>query len=345
MNLINYDYSVVDDDLMKCINTFNNSNDLDIKMDALNFLTTLKNYIYTLRQSKNINKKEMYNKFLMILENSDFMDISNIINCYYDQFMQNFIKNEKYLLRILNQQKDLISKFNLHNNCINDVHIDASNIYNLVTSYYDSENDQKSLLLFNMMIFNGRILGYNNLNYLGQTVSYKVPDKEYIILNDNFDFDMLLTIIHEMAHVKYTKQVKSIALHNDYNKYIYESCYMEVPPYKEERDFLKFLAQSGNKILEKLAINETVNILSSYQCFADKINNPGMFYDRNTAITRLKTIYGHLLSNMMLQDKSIKLNDYKDLDIDFYSLIDNYGEDAIINSVTAPLDAIKKLRK
>ena len=122
-------------------------------------------------------------------------------------------------------------------------------IYNLLHSFYISKGDTQSLLILELLLLKKNIIEIGKDGALGEAVFTNYSDNQYIKLQRNHNFLDAVSLVHEIAHIKYYFLALKDRNPIDINKFYYIKQFIEAYPKYQEQAFCNYLL-SKNIYLE-----------------------------------------------------------------------------------------------
>lgn len=241
MKILNDDYSVVKNDLEKCLNVLKNSN---------NTYDLISAYIGLMDFYEDIQLKKELKKYLpelnRITEDKKTKLIREEISKNINDSFKNTGIDEKYYLSIMkelystiNKNIDLNKKIDLTYSILDD-----ETIYRTLYCYF-MENDYKLLELLNKYKDNKTLLKGILPYGKGITSASNIFDNIYIKIKETSDFGEMISILHELSHARYFEEFIRDSDNKNYTSFICQNLFCEVYPRLQEKMFLRFLIHNN----------------------------------------------------------------------------------------------------
>ena len=325
-------------ELQDAINILYQSNDSEKLLDAYTAIISFK---YELPAFSDEYKDTIITDINDISKTNTWQELTKLSNIKRIQSFENYRKIRPYLLNLLTEQKKIIKlltpKFQMSNQ--NYQSYLENDIYLLLQDYY-LQNDFSSLEILNDCIQNECIFNTSLNNCVGKSVVSNALKNPYLGLKSTNNLDMMLTIVHEVAHIKEFLQIKETESYKTLNDYIYQRDYNEVTAKKAEFDFLTYLLEHGyceadvkNMLVSKLLYSQSlINNISSTECECSTL------LELQQTLSKLRDYYGNTLVSFYEPDSS-------DIFIRCELLDDiAHDEEKVVESVI-PLKVISKVIK
>lgn len=347
MNLINDDSKVAISDLQRALHVLKCSSNSDRKLDAYTGLRIFQN------QSSTINNKEIceiFREFDSLRTSSDLREILQMQREYVLESFQNYQNNSTYIKKIFKKQQDLINKVKPAHSFIikQSTPISANDIYKTVAHYY-LKNDKESLAILNELIMKRNILASNVRGVSGQTIICKTFNNDYLGIVESYDFYTMLTLVHEIAHIKRIRNLKKQPGYEKINRYIRQNDFLELPPYLAEKKFLEYLINHDYYIDEAIKYQLIENVMRYSMCIDFLLKNDDNLSRQSpgNVLSSLRILYGNLFSNLKMRNNDANIEDW-DYNSPFISqdLVEQtFSKDELVESALYPLEQAKKLVK
>lgn len=205
-------------------------------------------------------------------------------------------------------------------------------IYNLLHKFYISKGDTQSLLILELLLLKKNVIKIGNDGALGEAVFSNYSDNQYIKLQRNHNFLDAVSLVHEVAHIKYYYLSLKDKNPVDVNKFFYVKQFIEAYPKYQEQAFCDYLL-SENIYIEDVRhylLQDLYNHGKRIEKFLDKMN-----------FNNYRVIDGKIGADLLIQsgidDDTIR----KSGDYEFYSKeFTNLDKDSL---VSYDIDTIKKI--
>ncbi|MBR4618930.1 MAG: hypothetical protein IKO49_06465 [Bacilli bacterium] len=336
MKFISDDYSVIEQDFNRIIDTLDNIDDKDILVSAYRGLEV---FNHILISSDIADRKKLTH---LKQTNKNYSLANNIVKKYMIDNLKQFKKDKNFYIDLYKNIFILINN-NLQSKYIPNrpyTKISEYDMYRILSLYY-IDNDYDSLELFNNRIKQNKVLEIpENDNITGEALSSKLFDTTYITATKTADFEQMITILHENSHAKYFDLIEKNKSHKEYNQFIYQNNFIEVYPEIEEQKFIKFLIDN-NLMIEDIKVyllRKLATLYNGVYKIVKTLND-----DKLPSIGTIRHMNGLIYSCLLIED-NIKIEDLKEIEnttLEYY-YDDNYNHDDIIE---APIYLVKEIQR
>ncbi len=309
MKIFTKDFELIQNDIKEGIKQLNQSKNPDRLAECLSFVNFL---------NKNIaipNNIEKYNKELESININPICEYIAMqkIKSYYSKNIKNLNRNygmlnllSKEISGSLNNTKQHVD---INYNLINRADYSEEEMYTIIKEYYEELHDLESLELFNYLIQEKSIYDTDFSDYLDALVTTSIPlNKSYILTSNNHSIETIVSLIHEIRHLKEWLKIK-----NSHRLFQYRSCnnFVEVGAKYEEKNFIA--AMLSKPELKEKAINmhyynyeKLISVLGPLK----KLYNSSTPEDIEQLIYLTNYIYGEIFSDILLSSKQLMVEGF-----------------------------------
>lgn len=248
MKIINNNYGVAVSDLNKILDVIRKSDDLEELVAAYIVLRNFRKDIDTQSSLDEVRKRiELVN--MQNQEKMQYVSNQRDIKIYSSAIEVKNDFSKRTTRRVYEEQKKILDDFLLGRKVDNSnyTYLSDEDMYVIITEFYKRNNDSLSLEIFNTLIGNRNILENGSNDSLGKSIFSLHLDFPYMkVMRKNNIFE-LITIVHEVAHIKYYVIALKNSTFSNFNDFHYNKQYIEAYPKYAERKFMEFLI--GDKLL------------------------------------------------------------------------------------------------
>ncbi len=205
-------------------------------------------------------------------------------------------------------------------------------LFFVLKKFYMSTDDYLSLSILYSLIGDKNIIEFHRNGTLGEAVFSNYSFNQYLKINRHHNFLDLITIVHEIGHIKYYFLSLKDKNPVDVNDFYYVKQFVEAYPRYQERALCDYLISEG--IFKSDIKTYLLRELFSYNMYLDDFIKEPNLTDFRVINGR---IGGDLLNKVMVDKKTISESS------DSYMYNDTFSKNEMEKSVLSTVDVIKKI--
>lgn len=205
-------------------------------------------------------------------------------------------------------------------------------IFFILEKFYMNTDDYVSLSILYSLIGDKNIIEYHKQGTLGEAVFSNYSFNQYLKIDRHHNFLDLITIVHEIGHIKYYFLSLKDKNPIDVNDFYYVKQFIEAYPRYQERALCEYLISEG--IFKSDIKTYLLRELLAYNMYLDE-------FIKEPSLANFRIINGRIGGNLLGEtnvDKKIISESG-----DSYMYNDNFSKDEIRKSVLSTADVIKKI--
>lgn len=322
-------YASIKDDLLKTLNFIENSNDLEELLSFYTYLILFKPEI-------------LNNEFLSVVKNKLF-ELSSLQKekwskvqklAYEYSVSSDALMRSSFDYGFFRRQKDIIDSFFNKNTFSFDKFTPLSdkNIYFILKKFYKDTNDYPSLCILYSLIDEKCIIDGSRKGSLGEVIFSNFTFNPYLKINRKNNFLDLITLVHEIGHIKYYYLALKDKNPIDINEFFYVKQYVEAYPLYQEKKFLDYLLSEG--VFTYDVKHFLVCELGQQREYLEKLLD-------EPSVSDIRIVNGKIGGNLL---KNIsESNDLISSSADSSFFMNNFSKGERLNSVLDTINSIKKI--
>lgn len=319
----------IKNDLIKTLDLIEKSDDIEELLSLYVYLLLFNDEIFNNKFFDTVKKK--------LLELSDKQKEKwNAIQKHADKYILDAETIMRYGLDvdIYKRQEKIINSFFDKNYFSFDEYtpLNDRDIFVILKKFYKSDQDYHSLSILYNLMGEGNIIDINKNSSLGEAIFSNFTSYPYLKINRKHNFLDLITLVHEIGHIKYYY----LTLHDknpiNMNDFFYIKQFIEAYPAYQERKLMDYFLK------EKIFVGDSKHYLVSELYLQERYLNK-FFAEPDFNLARFINgrIGGNLLKDIKFDDNVIRVS----ADSSFFSREFSGIERA--RSVKETMDSIKKI--